>query len=86
MARLARVVVPGLPYHVTQRGNGRRRVFFADSDYAAYRDWLAEAAHEARVSVWAWRLMPNTSISSSSRKTKTACAAPWRACIVDTPD
>jgi putative transposase len=59
MARLARVVVPGLPYHVTQRGNGRRRVFFADSDYAAYRDWLAESAHEARVSVWAWCLMPN---------------------------
>ena len=23
MARLARVVVPGLPHHVTQRGNGR---------------------------------------------------------------
>jgi putative transposase len=42
MARLARVV-PGLPYHVTQRGNGRQRVFFADADYAAYRDWLAEA-------------------------------------------
>ena len=59
MARLARVVVPGLPYHVTQRGNGRRRVFFSDSDYAAYRDWLAEAAREARVSAWAWCLMPS---------------------------
>ena len=59
MARLARVVVPGLPYHVTQRGNGRSRVFFADFDTAAYRDWLAEAALEARVSVWAWRQMPN---------------------------
>jgi len=59
MARLARVVVPGLPYHVTQPGNGRRRVFFADPDYAAYRDWLAEAAHEARVTVWAWCLMSN---------------------------
>jgi putative transposase len=59
MARLARVVVPGLPYHVTQRGDGRQRVFFADADYAAYRDWLAEAAGEARVSVWAWCLMPN---------------------------
>lgn len=44
MARLARVVVPGLPDHVTQRGDGRQRVFFADSDYAAYHDWLAEAA------------------------------------------
>jgi putative transposase len=59
MARLARVVVPGLPYHVTQRGNGRERVFFAESDYAAYRDWLAEAADEAQLSVWSWCLMPN---------------------------
>jgi hypothetical protein len=23
MARLARVVIPGIPHHVTQRGNGR---------------------------------------------------------------
>jgi REP element-mobilizing transposase RayT len=37
MARLARVVVPGHPHHVTQRGNGRARTFFADSDYALYR-------------------------------------------------
>ena len=59
MARLARVVVPGLPYHVTQRGNGRQRVFFSASDYAAYRDLLAAASREARVGVWAWCLMPN---------------------------
>jgi putative transposase len=28
MARMARVVVPGLPHHVTQRGNRREPVFF----------------------------------------------------------
>ena len=59
MARLARVVIPDLPYHVTQRGNGGQRVFFSDEDYAAYRDLLADAAREARVGVWAWCLMPN---------------------------
>ena len=59
MARLARVVVPGLPHHVTQRGNGRARTFFADADYALYRDLLAEHARAADVSVWAWCLMPN---------------------------
>jgi hypothetical protein len=32
---------PGHPYHVTQRGNGRARTFFDDSDYALYRDLLA---------------------------------------------
>jgi len=30
MARLARLVVPGLPHHVTQRGNGRAHSFFSD--------------------------------------------------------
>ena len=59
MARLARVVVPGLPHHVTQRGNGRARSFFGDADYALYRDLLAEHCQAADVEVWAWCLMPN---------------------------
>ena len=44
MARLARVVIPGIPHHVTQRGNGRTRTFFEDADYALYRGLLARAA------------------------------------------
>ena len=40
MARLARIVVPGLPYHVTQRGNGRAKVFFTPDDYTLYKDPL----------------------------------------------
>ena len=59
MARLARVVVPGHPHHVTQRGNGRARTFFVDADYAFYRDLLAENCRAADVAVWAWCLMPN---------------------------
>ena len=59
MARLARVVVPGHPHHVTQRGNGRARTFFGDDDYALYRDLLAAHCREAEVEVWAWCLMPN---------------------------
>lgn len=59
MARLARVVVPGHPHHVTQRGNGRARTFFGDADYALYRDLLAEHCRAAKVEVWAWCLMPN---------------------------
>lgn len=59
MARLARVVVPGTPHHVTQRGNGGARTFFTDDDYAAYRDLLAEASRAAGTQVWAWVLMPN---------------------------
>lgn len=59
MARLARLVVPGLPHHVTQRGNGGARTFFGDEDYALYRDLLAEHCPAAGVEVWAWCLMPN---------------------------
>lgn len=59
MARLARVVVPHHPHHVTQRGNARARTFFSDADYALYRDLLAEHCAAAGVAVWAWCLMPN---------------------------
>jgi putative transposase len=59
MARLARVVIPGHPHHVTQRGNGGARTFFEDADYALYRDLLADNCRAAGVEVWAWCLMPN---------------------------
>jgi putative transposase len=42
MARWAGVVVPGLPHHVTQRGNGRRTIFVEEGDYEFYRRLLAE--------------------------------------------
>jgi len=32
MARLARLVIPGLPHHITQRGNRRQQAFFNDGD------------------------------------------------------
>ncbi|MDH3970090.1 MAG: transposase [Rhodospirillales bacterium] len=59
MARLARAVAPGLPHHVTQRGNRRQTVFFSDDDYEAYRALLAEHAAAEGVAVWAYCLMPN---------------------------
>ena len=37
MARLARIVVPGLPHRITQRGNRRAPAFFDDGDYALSR-------------------------------------------------
>lgn len=59
MARLARIVLPGIPYHVTQRGNRRQQTFFEDGDYALYRDLLAEAARRAGSEIWSYCLMPN---------------------------
>jgi putative transposase len=59
MRRLARMVVSGLPHHVTQRGNGRESIFFEDGDDEIYRDLLGEQARKADVEVWAYCLMPN---------------------------
>ena len=42
MARLARVVVPGVAHHVTQRGNRRQQTFFQEDDYGAYLSLLGE--------------------------------------------
>ena len=59
MARMARVVVPGFPHHVTQRGNRRQRTFFRKDDYRAYLELMAEWCGECGVGVWAYCLMPN---------------------------
>ena len=59
MPRLARVVIPGEPHHVTQRGNRRQETFFSDEDYEAYLDLMAEWCEREGVAVWAYCLMPN---------------------------
>ena len=59
MARLARLVVPGLPHHVTQRGVRRMPTFFDDADYRTYLDLVAEGCQSAGTAVWAYCLMPN---------------------------
>jgi putative transposase len=59
MARLARIVIPHVPHHVTQRGNRRQPVFFDEEDYAAYKELLAEACTKHDVRCLAWCLMPN---------------------------
>jgi putative transposase len=59
MARLARIVVPDVPHHVTQRGNRRQEVFFGEEDYAAYKDLVADACAREGVRCIAWCLMPN---------------------------
>lgn len=58
MARMARLVVPGQPHHVTQRGVRGLKTFDNDDDYAAYLALLAESSAEAGTAVWAYCLMP----------------------------
>lgn len=59
MARMARVIAPGYPHHITQRGNRRQHTFFCDDDYHAYIDLMAEWCQHYDVAIWAWCLMPD---------------------------
>jgi len=56
---MARVVAPGNPHHVTQRGNRRQQTFFGDDDYLEYRRLMAQWCADHRVGIWAYCLMPN---------------------------
>jgi putative transposase len=59
MPRNSRCVVPGLAYHVTQRGSNRERVFFCASDYHMYLALIREHAAHANVRVLTYCLMTN---------------------------
>ncbi|MCB2043215.1 MAG: transposase [Rhodoferax sp.] len=59
MARLARVSVPGHPYHVIQRGNNRQPIFGSDADREKMRSLLAENAIQFDVAIHAYVLMDN---------------------------
>ncbi len=52
-------MVPGVAYHITQRGTDGRAVFFEDSDRWTYLRLLAKTREEAGVRLLAWCLMTN---------------------------
>lgn len=59
MARIARVIAPGYPHHITQRGNRRQQTFFCDDDYLCYIELMAQWCKKYHVEIWSWCLMPN---------------------------
>ena len=59
MPRFARVVVPGCPHHLIQRGNRRQQVFFSDEDSAFYLTLLDREARKHGIMIWAFCLMKN---------------------------
>lgn len=56
---MARLVVPGVPHHVTQRGNRGQDVFLVDDDYRFYLGLLGELSRDRGLDIWAYCLMPN---------------------------
>lgn len=79
MTRLPRQVLPGYPYHVTQRGNRRQQTFFEDGDYQLYRD-LLDSSDRLPPSLnqleWAMRFGGLPSRKLQSRTEEVACFSP----------
>ena len=59
MPRMGRVILPGYPHHIVQRGHNRRVVFAEPGDYRHSLDTPAEFKGVYGVDVYAWCLMTN---------------------------
>jgi putative transposase len=59
MPRAARIVVCGVPYHITQRGNNRQEVFLDEQDYLTYLRLLAHYARARGLEILGYCLMSN---------------------------
>ena len=59
MARLPRIVIPGQPQHIIQRGDNREDVFAIDADYQIFREALVEAADTYGLKIHAYAWMTN---------------------------
>ncbi len=59
MARISRIVVPGYPHHITQRGVRSMDVFHSDEDRRQYLQFLSEETSRFGVDILAWCPMTN---------------------------
>lgn len=59
MPRRARLIVPGVPMHLIQRGNNRQICFASDQDYQFYLEYLKEYAEKTDCQIHAYVLMTN---------------------------
>ena len=59
MPRRHRLVLPGVPLHVIQRGHDRQPCFIIDDDYRKFLNWLELHTRANRAKVHAYVLMTN---------------------------
>ena len=59
MARPLRIEYEGAFYHVTSRGNERKRIFSAKTDYYQFKSYLKEAQKKYRYHLHSYVFMPN---------------------------
>jgi putative transposase len=74
MPRIARIIAPGYPHHITQRGNNRATIFFDDEDRQTYLKLLAGYAEKHSLQIWAYCLMDNHIHLLAVPETETALA------------
>ncbi len=74
MPRIARIIAPGYPHHMTQRGNNRSPVFFDDEDRQTYLRLLTGYARTHAMQIWAYCLMENHVHLLAVPETETALA------------
>lgn len=72
MPRRARVYIPGLPYHVVQRGNNREACFIEPENYQFYLELWQKLSTRYGVAVHAYCLMTNHIHFLVTPSTKTA--------------
>ncbi len=51
MARIARIVIPNYPYHITQRGNNKRNIFSDDRDKEKYLSYIDGYSNKYNLSI-----------------------------------
>jgi putative transposase len=59
MTRIARVVIPGIAHHITQRGNNRADVFFVDDDRRFFLGLLRKHSQQNGLIIDGYCLMTN---------------------------
>jgi putative transposase len=59
MPRFARIIAPGLPHHITQRGNYRQDVFTDDDDRSQYLYLIGDYSKKYGLSILSYCLMFN---------------------------
>lgn len=59
MPRIARIIAPHYPHHITQRGNNRADAFFDDDDKTTYLLLLKDHCEKWTIEIWVYCLMTN---------------------------
>ncbi|UCD57878.1 MAG: anion permease [Candidatus Hydrogenedentota bacterium] len=81
MARIARIVSPRCPHHITQRGVSSMRIFYSHSDREEYLRPLSEQGRPFGVAFLAYCLIPNQVHFLAIPETATA----WHAALSMNP-